>query len=113
MAFMADVYQMTDKLILRRTGENMKHTRLRQNITQQALAEDAGVSLSTVKNIEKGRIGSFDSLVRVSRVLGKLGVLMPLVEEEPLSPNEYYELVQKAGARQRKRAAGTTYKAKK
>jgi len=33
-------------------------------------------------------------------------VLQPLVEEEQLSPSEYYELVQKAGAHQRKRAAG-------
>ena len=110
---MTDVYQMTDKLILRRIGEKMKHTRLRQNITQQALAEDAGLSLSTVKNIENGKIGSFDSLVRVLRVLGKLDVLLPLVEEEALSPNEYFELVQKAGVRRRKRAAGKTSKAKK
>ena len=45
-------------------------------------------------------------------MLGKLDILLPLVEDEQLSPSEYYELVQKAGAHQRKRAAGKTHKEK-
>ena len=96
---------LSDEVIQRKIGERLKAVRLKQNITQQALAEESGVSLSSVKKIEKGEIGSFDSLLRVLRTLGKLDVLLPLVEEELLSPSEYYELVQKAGAHQRKRAA--------
>ena len=99
-------------MILTKIGEHLKALRLKQNITQQALAEEAGVSLSSVKKIEQGAIGSFDSLLRVLRTLGKLDVLLPLVEEEQLSPNEYYEMVQKAGAHKRKRAAGKTHKEK-
>jgi len=64
------------------------------------------ISLSSVKKIENGTIGTFDGLMRVLRMLGKLDVLLPLVEEESLSPNEYYELKQKAAVHQRKRAAG-------
>ena len=97
---------LSDEVIQRKIGERLNAVRLKQNITQQALAEESGVSLSSVKKIEKGEIGSFDSLLRVLRTLGKLDVLLPLVEEEQLSPSEYYELVQKAGAHQRKRAAG-------
>ena len=97
---------LSDALILTKIGEHLKALRLKQNTTQQSLAEDAGVSLSSVKKIEKGEIGSFDSLLRVLRTLGKLDVLLPLVEELQLSPSEYYEMVQKAGAHQRKRAAG-------
>ena len=103
---MEDIYILSDGMIQSKIGEQLKAVRLKQNITQQALAEESGVSLSSVKKIEKGEIGSFDSLLRVLRTLGKLDVLLPLVEEEQLSPSEYYELMQKAGAHQRKRAAG-------
>ena len=109
---MEDVYTLADEVIQRKIGERLKAVRLKQNITQQALAEESGVSLSSVKKIEKGEIGSFDSLLRALRTLGKLDVLMPLVEEEQLSPSEYYELVQKAGAHQRKRAANRSNKVK-
>ena len=87
---------LADGVLQRKIGERLKAVRLKQNITQQALAEESGVSLSSVKKIEKGEIGSFDSLLRVLRTLGKLDVLLPLVEEEQLSPSEYFELVQKA-----------------
>ena len=107
---MEDIYILSDGMIQSKMGQRLKAVRLKQNITQQALAEESGVSLSSVKKIEKGEIGSFDSLLRVLRTLGKLDVLQPLVEEEQLSPSEYYELVQKAGAHQRKRAAGKTVK---
>jgi transcriptional regulator with XRE-family HTH domain len=109
---MEDVYMLADEVVQRKIGERLKSVRLKQNITQQALAVESGVSLSSVKKIEKGEIGSFDSLLRVLRTLGKLDVLLPLVEEEQLSPSEYYELVQKAGAHQRKRAVGKTNKEK-
>ena len=39
--------------------------------------------------------------------MGKLDVLQPLVDEELLSPSEYYELVQSNAAKhQRQRAVG-------
>ena len=102
---MEDVYALTDVAIRCRLGENLKDVRLKQNITQQRLADEAGLSLSTVKKLEKGEIGSFDAFLRVLRTLGRLDVLSPLVEEPQLSPNEYYELVQKAGTHRRKRAS--------
>ena len=61
--------------------------------------------MSSLKKIEKGEIGSFDSLLRVLRTLGKLDVLQPLVDEEHLSPSEYYNLVHTA-KHQRQRAVG-------
>lgn len=88
-----NIYSLTDTLIQQRIGDKIRALRLRQNITQVNLASDAQVSLSSVKKIERGQIGSFDSLIRVLRVLGKLDVLQQLVEEEEMSPNEYYEFV--------------------
>lgn len=109
---MEDIYMLPDAMILIKIGEHLKSLRLKQNITQQNLAEEAGVSLSSIKKIEKGEIGSFDSILRVLRTLGKLDVLLPLVEEEQLSPSQYYEWVQKAGAHRRKRAAAKARKDK-
>ena len=103
---MNDLYALSDTMILQRIGSKIKNLRLRQNITQSSLAESAGVSLSTVKKIEGGEIGSFDSLLRLLRTLGKLDVFQPLVEEEELSPGEYYELARKRG--NARRAALTT-----
>lgn len=107
---MDGIYLLSDKLILEKIGENLKAARLKQNISQQSLAESAGVSLSSLKKIEKGEIGTFDNLLQVLRTLGKLDVLVPLVEEEQLSPSEYYELVHSANKSVRKRAAGRIHK---
>lgn len=105
---------LADATILNRIGNKLKATRLKQNITQQSLADSAGVSLSSLKKIEKGEIGSFDSFLRVLRTLGKLDVFQPLVDEEQLSPSEYYELVQsKTAKHQRQRAFGGINKTNK
>ena len=103
---MDDIYVLTDMAILARIGEKLKSVRLKQNITQQSLSEAANVSLSTIKKIEKGDIRSFDSLLRLLRTLGKLDALQQLVEEEQLSPSEYYNMVQASKANHRKRAVG-------
>ena len=103
---MDDIYMLTDMTILTRIGEKLKTVRLKQNITQQSLAEAANVSLSTVKKIEKGEIRSFDAFLRILRTLGQLDMLQQLVEEEQLSPSEYYNMVQTSKTYQRKRAVG-------
>ena len=48
---MTDIYVLTDIAILTKIGEKLKAVRLKQNITQQSLAEAANVSLSTIKKI--------------------------------------------------------------
>ena len=101
---------LADTAILNRIGNKLKATRLKQNITQQSLADAAGVSLSSLKKIEKGEIGSFDSFLRVLRTLGKLDVFQPLVDEEQLSPSEYYELVQSIKEKHQRKRASRTYK---
>ncbi len=103
---MDDIYMLSDTAIAARMGSRLKAIRLRQNITQQSLAEAADVSLSSVKKLEKGEIRSFESLLRVMRILGKLEVFLPLVKEEGLSPSEYYDLVHALVAKRRKRASG-------
>lgn len=107
---MTNIYMLSDAIILSKIGDRLKSIRLKQNITQQSLAEAACVSLSSVKKIEKGEIGSFDSFLRIVRTLGQLDILLPLVEEEQLSPSEYYKITQEAHRHTRKRAVGTIRK---
>lgn len=97
---------LSDATILSKLGARLKSIRLKQNITQESLAISANISLSSVKKIENGEIKSFDSLLRVLRVLGKLDIFQPMVDEESLSPSEYYELVNSAKKVTRKRAVG-------
>lgn len=102
-----NIYMLPDGEIRRRVGQKIRHLRLRQNFTQASLAEQAQVSLTTLKKIEKGDISYFDSLMRVLRVLGELDVFSPLIKEEAMSPNEYFEFVEASKKKQRKRASGS------
>jgi len=104
---MDDIYMLADAVILSRIGNKLRTVRLKQNITQQSLSETANVSLSSIKKMEKGEIRSFDSLLRVLRILGKLDILQPLVEEDQLSPAEYYDFVHSMQSTMRKRATGS------
>jgi len=51
-------------------GQLLKGARLAINITQQDLAEIAGVSRSTVSQCERG-VGSVDSYLRIATAFGK------------------------------------------
>ena len=93
---------MPDSVICQRIGQKMRRLRLRQNLTQMNLAYQAQISVSTLKKIESGEISSFDSLMRL---LGQLDVLSPLIKEEEMSPNEYYEFVESLKKKQRRRAS--------
>lgn len=103
---MDDIYMLSDAQLCKRIGNRLKATRLKRNITQQSLAEASSISLSSVKKIENGEIGNFDSLLRILRTLGMLEEISSLFEEEQLSPSEYYDIVNKARKQTRKRAAG-------
>lgn len=103
---MENIYMLSDATILAKLAAKIKSTRLKHNITQENLAISANISLSSVKKIEGGEIKSFDSFLRVLRVLGKLDIFQSMVDEEPLSPSEYYELVNSTKKVTRKRAVG-------
>lgn len=97
---------LSDLQLGKRIGEKLKAIRLKRNITQQSLADASSISLSSLKKIENGEIGTFDSLLRVLRTLGMLESIASLFEEEQMSPSEYYEMVSKAKKSTRKRAVG-------
>lgn len=100
-----NLYFMTDKAIVERMGKKIQEVRLRQNITQQKLAVDAGTSLSTVQKIERGEIGSIMSYIQVLRVLRMLDSLYSLIEEEKLSPSQILAVQENVAKYKRKHAS--------
>jgi len=61
-------------------GGRMEQIRLSRNLTQSQLAQDAGISVRTLRNLEKGEGVSLDTFIRVLIALGiqhNLEVLLP------------------------------------
>lgn len=51
-------------------GDRIRVARLQENLTQERLAERAGVDRSTIQRIERGTTDAkFSNLVRIARVL--------------------------------------------
>lgn len=92
---------LTDAAVLGELGRRLKRTRLQRNLTQRRLAEEAGVSLATIRNLEDGKPSQLVTLIRVLRVLGMLGGLERAVPEPPPSPIEELRL----RGRERRRAS--------
>ena len=95
---------LSEVQIQKKIGEKIKATRLKQNITQDSLAESASISCSSVQKVESGEIKSFDTFLRILRTLGMLDELHHQCKEEELNPSEYYDLVNSIKKNRRKRA---------
>jgi len=68
-------------------GEQLRAERLRKNLTMEAVASLAGLSVNTVRALELGKGGRVESLVRVTRALGRsawLETFQPAVKISPL-----------------------------
>jgi transcriptional regulator with XRE-family HTH domain len=96
----------SDKAVLDELGARLARTRLEQNVSQEKLASDAGVSKSTIERIETGREVKLTSLVRILRALGRLELLDQLVPEPLPSPIERARIQ----GRQRQRAAESRHR---
>lgn len=99
--------QRSDRAVLQELGRRLTDARLAHNLTQAALAQEAGVSKRTVERLESGEVASrLSALVRVLRVLGLLDRFEALVPEQTISPVEQLKLE----GRRRKRASGRRVK---
>ena len=67
-------------------GQQLRDLRLRRNIDQRQLAEQAGVALNAVKNLENGRGATLSSLVKILRSLGRADWLKTLAPTVGISP---------------------------
>ena len=93
---------LTDDAILAELGGRFAQRRLELQLTQEMLAEQAGVSKRTVERVEAGATTQISSIIRILRVLGLLDRLETLVPEAGLRPMDLLKLKGKV----RKRASG-------
>ncbi|MCB1931209.1 MAG: helix-turn-helix transcriptional regulator [Candidatus Accumulibacter sp.] len=97
------VNALSDEAILHELGERLAAARLERNLTQAALAEEAGVAKRTVERLESGASATqLSGFVRICRVLGLLERLDALAPENTVSPIEQLKL----RGRKRQRASG-------
>lgn len=91
------------KVLLLQLGDRLLKHRLDKNMTQAALAEEAGVSGRTINRLEHGHSIQVSNLVRILRSLGLLENLEALVPGPEISPMQLLKLQGK----KRKRASTT------
>lgn len=95
--------QLSDEAILRELGGRLAAARLARNLTQAALADEAGVSKRTVERLESGEVAArLSAFVRVCRALELADRLEILIPSPTASPIEQLKLAR----RRRKRASG-------
>ncbi|HEX7048547.1 MAG TPA: helix-turn-helix transcriptional regulator [Gammaproteobacteria bacterium] len=91
-----------DAAALAELGRRLAHRRVEKDMTQAALAREAGVSKRTVERLEAGASVQLTSLVRLLRTLSLLGNLEALLP--PATPGPM-ELLKRGKTRQRVRKA--------
>ncbi len=81
-------------------GARLARHRLARNVTQQALAESAGIGLRTLRRVEAGESSSVDSVLRIALALGLADGLMSGIPEQDVRPIERVD----SRGRERRRA---------
>lgn len=89
--------------LLATLGNRVARLRLARNLTQAALAREAGLSASSIKRLEAGENSSLDTLLRVLAVLGLEARLLDALPDPEVRPAERV----RHGGRERRRARGT------
>jgi len=90
---------LTDDAVLAELGSRIAARRIDLQLTQAAVAEQAGIAKRTLERIEAGHSSQLSSLVRVLRVLEALPGLDHLVP--PIGPRPMDLLKRKGKVRQR------------
>jgi transcriptional regulator with XRE-family HTH domain len=82
----------TSKQIEQALGEQVRTIRLSRNITQEHLANEAGLSLWTISNLERGQGVSLDTFIRVLIALGIQQNLAALLPDPTIRPMERIDI---------------------
>ena len=93
---------MSDKVLVKHIGAFIKHHRMEQNKTQDVLANEAGISRSTLSLLERGETVTLATFMQVLRVLDQLQIMDAFTIQEILSPLAMAKMAKE----KRKRASG-------
>lgn len=79
-------YFMTNEALLQYVGKQMRQMRMNAQLSQQQLADRAGVSRSTITQVENGKGIKLEPMVAMLRVLNKLELLNSFETQAMTSP---------------------------
>lgn len=91
--------EMSDNAIMNEFGLRVSRYRLNKNMTQSALAVEAGVSTPTVQRAESGASIQLVKLIRILRALNLIENIEALIPELSVSPLQQLKI--KGKTRQR------------
>jgi len=98
----------SDEQILLELGSRIAQLRIAKNLTQAALATEAGISKRTLQRLEGGEVAAqLTALIRVLRTLGLMDRLELLLPTPLASPIQQLEMKGKLRQRSRKKSSGT------
>jgi transcriptional regulator with XRE-family HTH domain len=98
-------YTMTNASVAAELGNRLEALRLEQNMTQQALADEIGITAKSYRQLVAGG-GKLENMVAALRALNALEQLENFLPATPPSPLEQLKL----RGKQRQRARATTHK---
>ena len=100
---MTDIELITPIDVMLKTAQRAKALRLKQNITQQELADRVGIAIGTVKRFEKSGEIQFNHLLRIALVLGRLEDFSSIFAVDDVPASLYNFKVEKVRQRARKK----------
>ncbi len=80
------IYGMSDRAVMREIGRRLKRKRLDRNMSQQRLADLAGLNRTTISEIERGALFGVLTLVQILRALDRLEGLDSFLPAPGISP---------------------------
>jgi putative transcriptional regulator len=89
----------SDDALLKELGDRLQRNRLNRNMTQAALAKEAGISERTIIRIEQGHSTQLSNLIRLLRSLGLLENMDVLVPKPAISPIQQMKVQSKSRQR--------------
>ena len=98
------ITEMTNQEGLSEMGRRLREYRLGQDLTAELLATQAGLSVTTVLNAERGKNPSLETVVKILRNLGRLEKLNAFLPEPTISP---MGLLNRGTPKPRQRASGS------
>lgn len=108
MAIYKSDVELSPNALKKEVGSRLARTRLSRNITQMALAEDAGIALRTLGRLERGQSSNLDSFLRVITSLGFANELLEAFPSYEFSPIERVDTRQKIRRRARPEKSEST-----
>jgi len=95
---------LTDEAILAEVGVRIAKRRLEFELTQAALATEAGIGKRTLERVEAGEAAQLSTIIRIFRVLNLLSNLNQMLPESRPGPIEVME--RRVKVRQRASSTG-------